>query len=106
VHGNPLKADDCAQVKKAFGFDPDQSFVVPQDVYDMYHKHAAEGAAKEQEWNKMFEKYGEQFKDEHADLLRRLSGKLPEGWQKLPTYKPGDPAIASRKLRGSARSHP
>ncbi len=99
VHGNPLKADDCAQVKKAFGFDPDQSFVVPQDVYDMYHKHAAEGAAKEQEWNKMFEKYGEQFKDEHADLLRRLSGKLPEGWQKkLPTYKPGDPAIASRKL--------
>jgi len=99
VHGNPLKADDCAQVKKAFGFDPEQSFVVPQEVYDMYHKHAAEGAAKEQEWNKLFEKYGQEYKDEHADLLRRLSGKLPEGWQKkLPTYKPGDSAVASRKL--------
>ncbi len=99
VHGNPLKADDCAQVKKSFGFDPEQSFVVPQEVYDMYHAHAAEGAAKEQEWNKLFEKYGEQYKDERADLLRRLSGKLPEGWQKkLPTYKPGDPAVASRKL--------
>ncbi len=99
VHGNPLKADDCAQVKKAFGFDPEQSFVVPQEVYDLYHKHAAEGAAKEQEWNKLFEKYGQEHKDEHADLKRRLSGKLPEGWQKkLPTYKPGDPAMASRKL--------
>lgn len=99
VHGNPLKADDCAQVKKQFGFDPEQSFVVPQDVYDMYHKHSAEGAAKEQEWNKLLEKYGEKHKKEHDDLLRRLSGKLPEGWQKtLPTYKPGDPAVASRKL--------
>ena len=99
VHGNALKADDCKQVKEKFGFNPDESFVVPQKVYDMYHKHSAEGAAKEQEWNKLFEKYGSEYKSEHADLLRRLSGKLPEGWQtKLPTYKPGDSAIASRKL--------
>ncbi len=99
VHGNALKADDCKQVKKKFGFNPDESFVVPQKVYDMYHAHAAEGAAKEQEWNKMFEKYGQEYKAEHVDLLRRLSGKLPEGWQtKLPTYKPGDKEVASRKL--------
>ena len=99
VHGNALKADDCKQVKKKFGFNPDESFVVPQKVYDMYHAHAAEGAAKEQEWNKLLERYGQEHKAEHADLLRRLSGKLPEGWQsKLPTYKPGDKAVASRKL--------
>merc|ERR1712130_275334 len=34
-----------------------------------------------------------------ADLKRRLTGKLPEGWQnKLPVYKPTDGAMASRKL--------
>ena len=99
VHGNALKADDCKQVKKKFGFNPEESFVVPQKVYDMYHAHAAEGAAKEQEWNQLFEKYGSKYKSEHADLLRRLSGKLPEGWEKkLPTYKPGDKEQASRKL--------
>lgn len=99
VHGNALKADDCKQIKSKFGFNPEESFVVPQKVYEMYHKHAAEGAAKEQEWNKMFEKYGAEYKSEHEDLLRRLSGKLPEGWeQKLPTYKPGDKEQASRKL--------
>ncbi|KAK4987965.1 hypothetical protein LTR28_001800, partial [Elasticomyces elasticus] len=99
VHGNPLKADDIKQVKKKFGFDPEKTFVVPQEVYDMYHKHAAEGAAAEQEWNKMFEKYGKEHKDLSADLSRRLSGKLPEGWvEKLPTYTSKDPAIASRKL--------
>lgn len=93
VHGNPLKTDDAENVKTKFGFDPKKSFVVPQEVYDMYHKHAAEGAAAEQEWNQMFEKYGKEHKTEHAELRRRLSGLLIEGWQKkLPTYKPGDKA--------------
>ncbi|KZF23599.1 transketolase TktA [Xylona heveae TC161] len=99
VHGNPLKEDDCKAVKAKFGFDPEQFFVVPQEVYDSYHKHAAEGAALEAEWNQLFEKYGKEYKAEHADLSRRLSGLLPEGWEKkLPTYKPTDAAIASRKL--------
>ncbi len=102
VHGNPLKEDDAKQVKEKFGFDPEKTFVVPQEVYDMYHKHAADGAAAEQEWTKLFEKYGQEHKDLHADLARRMKGDLPEGWQdKLPTYKPGDAAIASRKLSES-----
>ncbi|KAF2659652.1 transketolase [Lophiostoma macrostomum CBS 122681] len=102
VHGNPLKSDDIKQVKEKFGFDPEKTFVVPQEVYDQYHKHAADGAAAEQEWNKLFEKYGSEHKELHADLARRLTRDLPEGWQnKLPTYKPSDPAIASRKLSES-----
>ncbi len=102
VHGNPLKADDCKQVKEKFGFDPEKMFVVPQEVYDMYGKHAAEGAAAEEEWNKLLEKYAGEHKDAAADIKRRLSRKLPEGWQnKLPVYKPSDPAVASRKLSES-----
>jgi transketolase len=102
VHGNPLKADDIKQVKEKFGFDPEKTFVVPQEVTEQYHKHAAEGAAAEQEWNKLFEKYGKEHKDLHTELSRRMAGKLPEGWQeKLPTYKPTDSAIASRKLSES-----
>ncbi|KAJ5291738.1 Transketolase C-terminal/Pyruvate-ferredoxin oxidoreductase domain II [Penicillium angulare] len=99
VHGNPLKADDAQQVKAQFGFNPEESFAVPQQVYDLYNKHAADGAAKEQEWNQLFQKYQQEFPTEGADLARRLSGKLPEGWEKsLPTYKSTDAAVASRKL--------
>ncbi|KAJ5717309.1 hypothetical protein N7493_005788 [Penicillium malachiteum] len=99
VHGNPLKTDDAEHVKQLFGFDPKQSFVVPQQVYDLYHQHAAEGAAKEQEWNQLFQKYQQAFPTEGADLARRLAGKLPEGWEKsLPTYTSADSAVASRKL--------
>lgn len=99
VHGNTLKKDDAEQIKKKFGFNPEESFAVPKEVYDMYHKRASEGAAKEKEWNETFEKYGSKHSNEHSELKRRLTGLLPEGWQKhLPTYKPSDPAIASRKL--------
>lgn len=102
VHGNALKKDDILQIKKKFGFDPEKTYVVPEEVTELYHKHSAEGAAAEQEWNDLFAKYKNDHPELHADLLRRLSGKLPEGWQnKLPTYKPTDKAIASRKLSES-----
>lgn len=99
VHGSPLKADDIKQLKEKWGFNPEQSFAVPQEVYDLYRKHAAEGAAAEEEWNKLFVEYGKKHADEHADLLRRQRGDLPEGWEKhLPVYTSADPAVASRKL--------
>ncbi|KAI0142261.1 transketolase [Xylariaceae sp. FL1272] len=99
VHGAALKADDIRQIKEKFGFNPDENFAVPQEVYDQYHKHAAEGAAAEEEWNKLFAKYSEKYSAEAKDLSRRLKGDLPEGWEKaLPTYTPSDSAVASRKL--------
>jgi len=99
VHGSPLKADDIKQLKEKFGFNPEQSFAVPQEVYDLCHKQASQGAALELEWNQQLAKYGQQFKAEHDDLVRRQSGDLPEGWEKnLPVYTPADAAVASRKL--------
>ncbi|OAA70791.1 transketolase [Akanthomyces lecanii RCEF 1005] len=99
VHGSPLKADDVAQVKKKFGFNPDETFAVPQKVYDLYGKHSSDGAAAEAEWNQLFAKYKESFPKEHADLVRRQAGELPQGWEKsLPTYTPADDAVATRKL--------
>jgi transketolase len=99
VHGAPLKEADMKQAKTKWGFDPEKLFVVPQEVYDLYHKHSAEGAAKEQEWEQLLEKYAQEHKAEAADLKRRLSGDLPEGWEKnLPVYSPSDTAVASRKL--------
>lgn len=99
VHGSALKPDDIVQIKKKFGFNPEENFVVPQSVYDLYHKRSSEGAAKEQEWKKLLAKYGEAHPEEYADLKRRLTGELPEGWEKsLPVYSPKDDPVASRKL--------
>ncbi|KAK9351103.1 Transketolase, thiamine diphosphate binding domain-containing protein [Lipomyces doorenjongii] len=99
VHGNPLKKDDAAHVKELFGFDPNESFVVPQEVYDLAAKQAAAGAAAEEAWNQLFAKYASDYPELAADLTLRIENKLPEGWEKsLPVYSTSDPAIASRKL--------
>lgn len=99
VHGNALKDNDIKQIKIKFGFNPEESFVVPQEVYDLYNRRAAEGAAKEKEWNQLFEKYSSSYKAEAEEIKRRISGDLPENWEKcLPTYSPSDSAVATRKL--------
>lgn len=100
VHGAPLKADDIKQLKTKLGFNPEESFVVPQEVYDYYQKETIEpGVKAEQEWNALFESYKAQYPTEGAEVERRLKGELPQGWEsKLPTYAPTDSAVASRKL--------
>ena len=71
------------------GFDPEKSFVVPDEVYEFYHKTAAKGAEYEKEWNELFKKYSEKFDNEAKELTRLHEKKLPEGWQKcLPVYSP------------------
>ncbi|XBW36543.1 hypothetical protein QEN19_002119 [Hanseniaspora menglaensis] len=100
VHGSPLKADDIAQIKQNFGFNPEEKFAVPQEVYDFYQQEIiAPGAVANKEWETLFEAYAAQYPTEAAEITRRLSGELPTGWEAaLPTYTPADSAVASRKL--------
>ncbi|OAA65644.1 Transketolase, bacterial-like protein [Niveomyces insectorum RCEF 264] len=99
VHGSPLQADDIAQLKAKFGFDPNESFAVPQQAYDLYKTVAAKGAQAEQDWTALFNKYAARYGTEAAEIRRRVAKELPTGWEKcLPTYTPSSPAIASRKM--------
>ncbi|KAL6937669.1 Transketolase [Hanseniaspora osmophila] len=100
VHGSPLKPDDVKQLKKRFGFNPEEKFVVPQEVYDFYNQHIiVPGKKANAEWDALFAKYTEQYQVEGATIARRLRGELPQGWEsKLPLYTPKDSAVASRKL--------
>ncbi|KAF9907501.1 Transketolase [Linnemannia zychae] len=99
VHGSPLKADDIVQLKKAMGFNPEETFAVPQSTYDIYHAKAAKGTALNKEWEALFEKYTAEFPDLAAELKRRLNKELPEDWAKvLPRFTPADKPVATRKL--------
>lgn len=94
-----LKADDITNLKSKFGLPADQSFHVPQEVYDIYHGIASRGAEHEKAWNALLVSYGQKYPKEYAELTRRISGELPEAWEQvLPVYKPSDAAQASRKL--------
>ncbi len=94
-----LKADDIAALKTKFNLPADQSFYVPQETYAAYSEIGTRGAALEEKWTALLAEYGKKYPKEHAELTRRIAGKLPDGWEKtLPIYKPTDAAQASRKL--------
>ncbi|TPX49751.1 hypothetical protein SeMB42_g00364 [Synchytrium endobioticum] len=98
VHGNALGDDDVAHVKRTFGFPPDKKFFVPDEVSQFWAKIKQRGAELEAAWNEKLEAYRAKCPELHAELTRRFSGKLPDGWKNaLPSYTPSDPAVASRK---------
>lgn len=99
VHGNPLKPDDAQAIKKLFGFNPEETFAIPEGTTKTYSSIREKGEKLNSEWNKLYEEYKNKYPKEAEDLERRQKGELPKGWENcLPTYKPDDPAVASRKL--------
>ncbi|KAI8143570.1 transketolase [Fennellomyces sp. T-0311] len=98
AHGSPLSPDDIKQLKEKFGFNPEEKYFVPQPVYDLYAARTKHGEEYEAAWNDLFGKYAQEHPAEAAEIKRRFSGDLPEGWEAaLPRFTPSDPALASRK---------
>ncbi|KAJ3275408.1 Transketolase [Terramyces sp. JEL0728] len=99
VHGSPLGAEDVANVKAKFGFNKDEHFHVSTEVYDYWKSVVAKNVAVETQWKETFAKYSAAHPELAAQLTRRLAKKLPENYRSLlPTYKPTDSAVATRKL--------
>jgi transketolase len=100
THGAPLGAADIAHVKKTFSFDPEQSFVVLEDVLEYYRASAAKGVGAEADWEAKLAQYGQQHPELAADLARRMRGELPADWKKgLPTYSHTEAKAAATRNR-------
>ncbi len=104
AHGSPLGADEVKLVKKNFGFDPEQSFVVPEEVLNYYRAKGDEGVELERKWNELYQSYKEQYPDLWKEYDLERTGKLPDGWKdNLPVFSPADGKdgkIATRQASG------
>jgi transketolase len=97
VHGAALGGDEVNATRQNLGWDY-EPFVVPDDALNYFRKAVERGATYEADWNKLWEAYKAKYADEAATFERMLKGQLPDGWaDALPTYKPEDKALASRK---------
>ncbi len=101
VHGEALGAADTAATKKFFGFPEDQSFYVPEDALANWRKAGERGAALEEEWKQLFERYRAQYPDLAAEFERTKNNKRKAGWEKaLPSFPAGKP-VATRNAGGA-----
>ncbi len=97
VHGSPLGADEIKLTRENLGWTYG-SFETPADALAHMRKAVERGASLEAEWQEIWAQYKTKSAQEAAEFDRLLSGALPEGWDRvLPTYKPEDKALASRK---------
>ncbi len=72
IHGAPLGDEELAATKAALGFDPAQSFVVPEDVRAYCDGIVAEKQAAAAEWDAEFEAWKAGLDAEKAALLDAL----------------------------------
>jgi transketolase len=102
-HGSPLGAEEVKLVKNFFGFDPEKSFYIPEEVSAYYQKAGEKGIAKEEKWNKLFADYKAAFPELAEEYELAVKGELPKGWaDDLPVFKASDPKVATRVASGKA----
>jgi transketolase len=99
VHGAPLGGDELAAVKQLLGFDPAQSFAVPDGVTERWSA-VERGHSARAEWQKRFDAFI--ASDERAELWQAAwQGKaLPGLAEALPVWTDG--AVATRAAGGKA----
>ncbi|MPZ93698.1 MAG: transketolase [Propionibacteriales bacterium] len=105
AHGSALGAEEVAATKKVLGFDPDQSFVVADDVLAHTRGLRERGAAEQQEWQGRYDSWRASAGD-RADLFDRMrERRLPDGWtETLPSFDADEKGIATRKASGEVLS--
>ena len=100
IHGSALGSDEAKATKVALGWDPEQSFVVPEDVLTHTRSLKERAAVARSEWDSRFAEWSTAH-PQNAELLKRLqAGELPEGIDDaLPVFEPGT-ALATRAASG------
>jgi transketolase len=101
AHGSALGADEVAATKKILGFDPEQSFVVADDVIAHTRQAIERGKVDQAEWQVDFDKWAARSADRKALFDRLRTRSLPAGWtDSLPHFDADEKGIATRKASG------
>jgi len=95
AHGSPLGEDEVRATKKALGWDPDLSFVVPQEVAEHMNRTDA-GIQAEQAWEQKLSAWSAKYPGLRERWDQAHTGKPIPGWaDALPSFEVGE-SVATR----------
>ncbi len=95
-HGSPLGEDEVRRTKEVLGWDPDETFVVPDAVRDHMAGVRERGAAARAAWEERLAAWAEAHPDAAADRELDLQARPRDGWKEaLPSFEAGE-QIATR----------
>ena len=105
AHGSALGAEAVAGLKKALGYDPEQSFQIDEEALAHAREVAQRGLAAHKDWDEKYQAWRKANPDKAALYDRIHAGKLPEGFDKAlddleAGFEPGS-KVATRKASGA-----
>ncbi|GMF82472.1 unnamed protein product [[Candida] boidinii] len=83
AHGAAFGDEGVRQVKLFNGFNPDEKFVVSDEVYEFFSDIKQRGITHENNWNRLFNSYKNTYPELGEELQNRIDGKLPKIWKDL-----------------------
>ena len=96
AHGSPLGEDEVRRTKEVLGWDPDETFVVPDAVREHMAGVQERGAAARAAWEERLAAWADAHPDAAADRELDLQRRPRDGWKEaLPSFEAGE-QIATR----------
>jgi len=100
-HGEPLGSEALRDLKTGFGFNPDESFKVDDDVYENFKSINEKNKKIEDEWNKLFKEYVDKYPDK-AKLWEKYYSDIDESLIETDEFWSWDEnKAATRNISGS-----
>lgn len=102
AHGEPPGDEELNGAKTRLGWPLEPRFLIPDEARDHMRGAVERGAKLESEWTALCARYRSAFPDLAAQFDRRMTGKLPPGWEAALPSVPADPkGVATRVSSGA-----
>ncbi|KAB0679755.1 transketolase [Aureimonas leprariae] len=102
AHGEAFDADDVKMAKRAYGWDENKDFYIPDGVADRFREAiSSRGSDLREKWEKTYADYTKAHPDLAHEVEQMRQGKLPDGWDSdLPSFEADAKGVASRDAGG------
>ncbi|HEY8586867.1 MAG TPA: transketolase [Rhodanobacter sp.] len=101
AHGSPLGVDNVKQTKQKLGWPTEPDFLVPEPALAHFRAARERGAQAQARWNSRLDGYKAAYPALANELVGRLTGQLPDGWDAaVPVFPADAKGIATRVASG------
>jgi transketolase len=104
AHGAALGEEEVRLTKQRFGWDPEKTFYIPDEVAEDMLKVRDAGTRAEKNWQRKFNKYAKEFPELARRLKDALEGKLSIDVDSLLPKFSLDKPLATRRASGAILS--
>ena len=104
AHGAPLGVEEAKATKKAYGWDYEEDFYVPEEVKAHFESLKQLGIGAEHQWNELIEDYWNAYPQLGKELAEATEGKVLIDVKDILTFNPKK-AISTRVASGNAINH-